>query len=61
VLDQPGEYVAWLIVNDGSLFSAPDEVVVTTANTAPVADAGAEQAVHVGDLVVLDGSDSFHG
>jgi hypothetical protein len=57
-VDLPGTYVAQLIVNDGSLDSAPDTVTISTENSAPVADAGADQAAHAGETVTLDGSGS---
>lgn len=57
-IDLPGTYVAKLIVNDGVHASVPDIVVVTTKNTPPVADAGADQTVLVADTVDLDGSGS---
>ena len=56
--DVPGTYVAQLIVNDGALDSDPDTVSITTANTPPVADAGADQTVSLADTVQLDGSGS---
>ncbi|HEX7079756.1 MAG TPA: PKD domain-containing protein [Gammaproteobacteria bacterium] len=59
VADVAGTYVAQLIVSDGTASSAPDTVVVTTSNTRPVADAGDDQSVEVGDTVQLDGSGSF--
>ena len=59
VLDLPGSYVAQLIVNNGTLSSAPSTVTITTANTPPVANAGPAQSVTVGTLVTLDGSGSF--
>jgi len=37
--------VAQLIVNDGKVDSAPDTVVITTENSAPVANAGPDQTV----------------
>ena len=57
--DQPGTYVAQLVVSDGVLFSAPATVTITTTNTAPVANAGPNQAVMAGATVTLDGSESF--
>ncbi|MCI0655162.1 MAG: PKD domain-containing protein, partial [Methylococcaceae bacterium] len=48
VVDRPGIYVAQLIVNDGSDDSAPDTVVISTANSCPVADGGADQSVLTG-------------
>src|SRR5690606_35054501 len=59
VADRAGEYVATLVVSDGELDSEPDSVRVSTANSAPVAEAGAEIAANVGDNVELDGSGSF--
>src|SRR5271166_17671 len=59
VLDAPGSYVAQLIVNNGTLSSAPSTVTISTANTPPVANAGPAQNVTVGTLVTLDGSGSF--
>ena len=58
--DDDGTYEIQLIVNDGSINSAPDTVVVTAAtqNTAPVANAGADQSVDTGTLVTLNGSGS---
>ncbi|MEW5800484.1 MAG: PKD domain-containing protein, partial [bacterium] len=58
VVDVPGTYVAQLIVNDGTVNSAPDTVVIGTENTAPVADAGPDRTAHVTDTVTLDGKGS---
>ena len=58
VADVSGTYVAQLLVNDGTVDSAPDTVTITTDNTAPVADAGPDQTVLVTDTVTLDGSGS---
>jgi hypothetical protein len=58
VVDLPGRYVLRLIVNEGDLKSVPDTVVLYTVNSAPVANAGANQTSRVGDTVVLDGSGS---
>jgi len=58
--DRPGVYIAQLIVNDGSVDSAPDTVTITTGNTAPVANAGADQPGRFGGtLATVDGTASF--
>ncbi len=63
VPDVAGIYTATLIVNDGQINSTPDAVQITAnpeaANTPPVADAGADRTVDVGDQVLLDGGGSF--
>jgi hypothetical protein len=53
-----GDYVVRLVVSDGVSVSAPDDVVVSTSNSAPVANAGPDQTVVVGQTVSLDGSGS---
>ena len=58
LLDIPGNYVAQLIVNDGLADSAPDEVVITTINSRPVADPGNDYAMLLGETIQLDGSSS---
>ncbi len=60
VADQPGSYIAQLVVNDGTANSAPSTVTVTVAggNTKPVANAGPNQTVTVGTKVQLNGARS---
>lgn len=57
-VDLSGDYTVQLIVNDGKINSAPATVIITTANTAPVANAGLDQSVTAGSTVTLDGSGS---
>jgi len=58
VADAPGSYEVELIVNDGTVASAPDTVTITTINSPPVADAGPDQTVFVTQTVLLDGTNS---
>jgi len=58
VPDRDGSYVVQLIVKDGQLSSSPDTVEISTLNSAPVANAGADQAALTGQAVTLDGSAS---
>ncbi len=57
--DVEGSYTVSLTVSDGE-FEDTDEVTVdiTTANSAPTADAGPDQWVTTGDLVMLNGGGS---
>ncbi|MEQ1621097.1 MAG: PKD domain-containing protein [Methylococcales bacterium] len=60
----PGTYSFRLVVNDGKDLSTPDVVTVTVgtntaSNVPPVAEAGNDQIVTKGDVVTLDGSQSF--
>ncbi len=57
-IDVSGVYVLQLIVNDGSVDSPADTITVTTLNSPPVANAGPDQVVSVGDSVHLNGSGS---
>ncbi len=54
-LDLPGSYTLRLVVNDGALASAPDEIVLSTQNSIPLANAGTDQGAVIGNLVTLDG------
>ncbi|WDE13155.1 PKD domain-containing protein [Thalassomonas haliotis] len=58
--DAEGIFVFSLEVSDGALTSEADQVVITVSseNMAPVADAGADQAVGVNESVSLDASGS---
>ena len=60
VPDVDGIYKLELLVNDGVLESASDEVVIIAAapNVAPNATAGSDQNVFTGQTVYLDGSKS---
>lgn len=58
VIDKQGTYVAQLIVNDGVIDSDTDTVVISTINSAPVANAGADISAYLGDGVSLNGSAS---
>ena len=57
--DVLGDYVIQLIVNDGTINSAPDTVMFAHENMRPIADAGIDQAANTGDPVSLDGSASY--
>ncbi|MGD9226646.1 MAG: PKD domain-containing protein [Desulfobacterales bacterium] len=60
VADMLGTYIMELVVTDDlGASSVPDEVVVTSGNVKPVADAGGNQVVIVGQTVFLDGSGSY--
>ena len=62
--DVIGTYTIALVVNDGMVDSDPGTVTIivvanTTGNSAPIADAGNNQNVYVGDLVTLDAMNSM--
>jgi hypothetical protein len=58
-VDLAGDYVVQLIVNDGTVNSVPNSVIITTNNVAPVANAGPDQGGQApGSLITLDGSAS---
>ncbi|MFH2066635.1 MAG: PKD domain-containing protein [Pseudomonadota bacterium] len=57
-IDRSGDYTVRLIVNDGTVNSTPDTVNISTNNSAPVANAGPDQAGVHGQTITLDGSGS---
>ncbi len=57
-VDQPGDYIVQLIVNDATVDSPPDQVMISTLNSRPVADAGTDRTLTVGSTIELDGSAS---
>lgn len=57
-IDKPGSYIVQLVVNDGTAASAADTVTISTANSPPVANAGADQSGTIGTTLTLDGSGS---
>ncbi|WP_440877265.1 PKD domain-containing protein, partial [Thalassotalea sp. PLHSN55] len=57
--DVEGDYLVKLIVNNGSLTSAPSTVLLSTLNFIPVAHAGEDKIIPTGVLSELDGSRSY--
>ena len=57
-VDLFGDYVAQLIVSDGTLDSLPATVGITTENSPPIADAGLDRSATLGDIIPLDGTAS---
>ena len=57
-VDKPGAYHVQLIVNDGHEDSVPVSVFINTQNSKPVAYAGQDQILPVGNTVQLDGRQS---
>ena len=58
VADKPGSYSIQLVVNDGTVTSAIDTVIIN-ANTKPVANAGNPQTVVEETPITRDGNNSF--
>jgi len=56
-IDKAGNYTAQLTVSDGSL-SSTATVTISTSNSAPIAQAGADASGPVGATVTVDGSGS---
>jgi hypothetical protein len=58
--DTVGDFIIELVVTDDlGTISVPDEVVVSSGNVKPVANAGGNQLAIVDQLVLLDGSGSY--
>ena len=57
--DLPGQYRIRIWVRDGINDAVSDDMVIETINSPPVADAGSDQQVNVGDTVQLDGAGSY--
>ena len=55
LIDRRGTYELQLIVNDGTLASAPDSVGISTQNSPPLANAGPDRTGAVTNTVRLDG------
>ena len=56
--DKKGAYVVQLIVNDGTVNSAPAQVTISDVNSPPVSNPGPNQTISVASTVQLDGSHS---
>jgi hypothetical protein len=57
--DVDGDYVLSLTVSAGSSVSSPATLVVSTVNSMPIANAGADQKAVIGQAIRLDGSRSY--
>lgn len=58
MVSKAGTYIVRLIVNDGQRDSDPATVTIRTDNSTPVANAGQDVTVFIGDTVQLDGTQS---
>ena len=56
---KPGAFTVTLVVTDDNGDYSVDTCVVNILNNPPVAEAGQDQAVHLGDSVTFDGTGSF--
>ncbi|WP_221901232.1 PKD domain-containing protein [Bathymodiolus platifrons methanotrophic gill symbiont] len=59
IIDYPGTYVVQLIVNDSTVDSLADTVVISTQKSRPVANAGLDQSAFIGSKINIDGELSF--
>ncbi|GAB2190513.1 hypothetical protein MAH1_21210 [Sessilibacter sp. MAH1] len=59
IIDQPGDYLVQLIIEKQGQVSAPDQAVISTVNSRPVANAGSDLQVFEGEPITLDGTTSF--
>lgn len=57
-IDNHGQYIIHLTVNDGEADSAIDTVTLTVGNVAPTANAGADQSGFIGETVSINGAGS---
>ena len=58
VVDVAGTYILQLIVNAGSVSSAPDTVLITTQNQEPIARTDGDKSLEIGKAGQLDGTPS---
>ena len=58
LVDTPGEYIFQLVVDDGLETSDPSDTTISTIQSVPVSDAGADQYALIGERMTLDGSRS---
>ncbi|MDR4508329.1 MAG: PKD domain-containing protein [Candidatus Brocadiaceae bacterium] len=58
ITDVSGDFIVGLVVHDGLGNSASDKVVISVGDVPPLADAGPDQPVTIGETVSLDGSGS---
>tara|TARA_B110000211_G_scaffold234958_1_gene307792 strand:- start:4481 stop:6256 length:1776 start_codon:yes stop_codon:yes gene_type:complete len=57
--DMLGSYIVGLTVHDGKLSSEIDYVTISPENQLPVADAGRDFSIIVGEPITIDGSNSY--
>lgn len=60
IYSEPGTYTLSLTVSDGLLTSVADTAIVTVnnVNLAPVAEAGSDQTIYLGETIILNGTAS---